>query len=180
MARWDDAASAAQRQQAGEALARQRQEHEAELLREAERKKEEEARRAYNALEERMKEVATLLNCFLLGADGISAKRFLAQINQHVLLGYHYDGGGYGTAVVLEGRGFVRSNEPEGTWTIYGSANEKADREAQRLASQREVPAFEAVRYFTLYNRASKKQPEGMVDWLKSEIDKLARPYMGT
>lgn len=177
MARWDEAtAAAADRQQQEELAEAERQKEERGRIN-AQVNEAQTAQEAFNADERRRMAVAAELEAFLRSADGASAKRFLSQTGKHILLGYQHSGGGHGFAIVLNGQGLIGASEPHGTWAIYGNAQDKARRAAEQRTSEREVPALEAVRYFMMYNPASKKEPEGMVDWLKAEIDKLAQPY---
>lgn len=177
MARWDDATAAAAEKQRQEELARTKRQKEEQERINADAGRAQTAQEAFNADERRRMAVAAELETFLRSADGVSAKRFLLQTDAQIMLGCQYDGGGYGFAIVLNGRGLIGVSQPHGTWAIYGDSQDKAQRTAERRVSEHELPALEAVRYFMLYNPASGKQPEGMVDWLKAEIDKLAQPY---
>lgn len=181
MARWDDAHTAAVRRQQQEQTAAQQLARQQREERDAEARQRREEELAYEALKRRMATVATQLEDFLRSPDGISAKRFLGQVQKSVSIGYNYAGGGYGQAIILDSRGLISSTEPHGTGLAYGRAADRARVEAERQASQHEAPAVDAVRYFTVYNKhVSKGEPEGMVDWLKREIDKLAQPYTGS
>ena len=177
MARWDDAIAAAVKKQRQESDAREQQGQELQKRRAAEAEAKIQALEAHAALERRMRAVAAELESFLQSADGNSAMRFLLQVKKHIEIGYHSDGGGFGLSIMFCDHGFIRTTEMEGTGQLYGGPQVWAENERRRRESQCQVSSYDAVNYFTHHNRSSNKEPEGMVEWLKAEIDKLAQPY---
>lgn len=98
-----------------------------------------------------------------MSTEGAAAMELLRASNRHINFAEAYDGGGSGTVYFIDGDGLKLSVEPMGSWVAYRNGVPKP-----KITHVRAREVVEAT------VRCGGKKATEIVDWLRSELDKIA------
>lgn len=118
---------------------------------------------AQDAQKQRCEHAARQLQEFLASPLGLEALELLKASRRHIIFGEDPPESGHTVVYFLDGEGLRQSCEASGSWTAYSTSVPQP-----HLSS---VSALEAVQVAAKYGR---KNPDGLIRWLREELDKIA------